>query len=196
LSLQIADELVNGSGLSSRLAQPDHSGEPILVKVMRHILANDKKSLLYKFAADKNHYEKCLTACYRCMHRYGNQQYHGLLDWRLGIDLLKILLDQDYTCGINGGIEDESIWGWAYVADQLAHEAASLFGCKVSRLGDVPHIPIIELTDKNRAAVVHPFWSEEVLRRKYPSLLKIDHFVTTFDLARKMGDVMIRLKEV
>lgn len=196
LSLQIADELVNGSGLSSRLAQPDHAGEPILVKVMRHILANDKKSLLYKFAEDKNHYEKCLTACYRCMHRYGNQQYHGLLDWRLGIDLLKILLDQNYTCGIDGGIEDESTWGWAYVAEQLAQEAASLFGCKVSRLGDVPHIPIIELSDRNRAAVVHPFWSEESLRRKYPSLLEINHFVSTFDLARKMGDVMIRLKEV
>lgn len=196
LSLQLADELVNGSGLSSRLAQMGSSGEPNIVEVMRLILSDEKQSLFTKFAKDKLHYEKCLTACYRCMHRYGNQQYHGLLDWRLGFDLLRILLDPNFTCGIHGGDNNKSAWGWEYVAEQLAQEAASLFACNVTRLPDVPHIPIIEITDKNRAAVIHPFWSEEYLRRTYPRLLEINHFVTTFDLARKMGDVMIRLKEV
>jgi len=195
LALQIADELVNGSGLSSRLAQHNYDGKPNIVSVIEAILSNNDRSQMTRFTSDRHHYQQCLTACYRCLHRYGNQQYHGLLDWRLGFDLLRILMDKNYTCGIDGDFLDHSYWGWQYVAEQLSREAASLLNCQVSRFDGLAHIPIVDISRTNRAAVVHPFWSEEALRKMYPDLLEINHFVNTFDLARKMGDVMVRVSE-
>ena len=42
------------------------------------------------------HEKKCRNACYGCMHRYRNQHYHGLLDWRLGLSFIRILLDGSF----------------------------------------------------------------------------------------------------
>lgn len=39
--------------------------------------------------------KKCDGACYSCMMHYRNLQLHGLLDWRLGQDLLKVMRDPE-----------------------------------------------------------------------------------------------------
>lgn len=52
-----------------------------------------------------------VRACYRCLHRYGNQAYHGLLDWRLGLDAIALLLDSSYT-GLDGHFTASGVRDW------------------------------------------------------------------------------------
>lgn len=193
LSLQIADELVNGSGLCNELAQPDRNGEPRVLGVIREILSGTDASPLHELIAH-DHARECLTGCYRCLHRYGNQQYHGLLDWRLGMDLLGILSDPSFRCGIDGNFGRDGRSDWPAVARALASEASSLFSTSMQVEGG---IPLISLNPGKWAAVVHPFWNLDSLLEENPVLAsnyQVIQFVSTFELSRRMSDVMIRLR--
>jgi len=193
LSLQIADELVNGSGLCNELAQPDRNGEPRVLGVIRRILSGAEGSPLDELVAG-DHARECLTGCYKCLHRYGNQQYHGLLDWRLGMEVLQILSNPNFRCGIDGNFGRAASSDWPKVARVLASEASSLFGTSMQVEGDVP---LISLGPGKWAAVVHPFWNLDSLLEENPGLAhnhEITNFVSTFELSRRMSDAMIRLR--
>ena len=42
---------------------------------------------------DNPHGEECDTSCNRCMRDFYNLSYHGLLDWRLAIDMARLVLN-------------------------------------------------------------------------------------------------------
>lgn len=135
--LQLADRLVNGAGLCDRLRQVGPSGEPIIVEAMRTLLREEADSPLVEMIASA-HSEECLQACYRCLHRYGNQAYHGLLDWRLGLDAIALLLDSSYAAGLSGDFSAPGVKDWAVLSLSLAKEAGSLCGAEVTQAGSVP----------------------------------------------------------
>ncbi|TCS35615.1 RAD3-like DEAD/DEAH box helicase [Paucimonas lemoignei] len=194
--LQISDELVNGSGLCSRLAQ-QINGTPIVLSVMRTIMTERMASPLVDFLA-VNHRSECITGCYRCLHRYGNQPYHGLLDWRLGLDVIQMLLDPTYVAGLDGNFTAPGVQDWPDVARRLAEDAASLLSTEVQRLGN---IPLIGLGDNRWAAVVHPLWARDEIYSRLPSLedfaSEVDKLdvITTFELSRQMGQTLLNLKK-
>ena len=194
--LQMADQLVNGSGLCDRLNQPGLSGEPIILEVMRDVISRRGASPLEELL-DPGHRAECLLACYRCLHRYGNQPYHGLLDWRLGLDVIQLLLDPTYDAGLSGSFLSPGIEDWSTNAAKLAREAASLFGTEVEMAG---HVPVIGLGQARWAAVIHPFWDWNATLERNPELERLEFEegplqpATTFDLSRRMGDLMHRLR--
>ena len=58
-------------------------------------------------------------------------------------------------------------------------------------------IPLISLSSGKWAAVVHPFWNLDSLLEENPGLgnnFEITHYVSTFELSRRMSDVMIKLR--
>ena len=194
--LQIADNLVNGSGLTNRLSQvSDDRKEPIIFSVIRHLLSQES---LQSLRANE-HSNKCFTGCYECLHRYGNQSYHGLLDWRLGLDVMQLAFNPRYLAGLDGDFKFPGITDWHVMAMKLAGEAQRLYSAKLDTKGG---LPVIEI-DKNLnkwAVVVHPFWSGDALRAQNKELdeweMEIGHlsYVSTFDLARRMGETIARLK--
>ena len=191
--LQLADNLVNGSGLCNRLGQNCASGEPIVLNIMRQIIGNRADSPLSDLL-DPDH--KCLSACYRCLHRYGNQGYHGLLDWRLGLDVIEMLLNPTFVAGLNGDFTSPGVAGWPEIARTLASEAAGFFSSELKIIGGVP---LVGLGARRWAAVIHPFWNPESVYNCIPQLEEFaleEHvsFVTSFDLSRRMGETMQRLR--
>ena len=194
--LQMADQLVNGSGLCDRLAQAGLSGEPIVMEVMREIVGNRAQSPLAELIEAK-HREQCLQGCYKCLHRYGNQPYHGLLDWRLGLDVIQLMLDPSSDAGLGGSFTGPGIEDWREQALRLAKEAALLFGTEARMVGDVP---VVGLGGTGVAAVLHPFWDKDSALERNPSLeaLYLEtanmSWTTTFELSRRMGEVMFRLR--
>jgi hypothetical protein len=194
--MQISDDLVNGSGLCNRLNQPGTTGEPIVLEVIREILSGQRKSPL-RGMLKESHRSKCLTGCYHCLHRYGNQTYHGLLDWRLGSTVLQLLLDGQHTAGLDGDFTAPGVADWPAVARQLADEAAGFLSTSVSNIG---HIPLVSTGHGKWAAVIHPLWDWDTVLAANPQLADVYmqsngmSAVTTFDLSRRMGDVLHRLK--
>ncbi len=83
-SIILADKLQNGSGFVSWLN--DHMEE-----VLDAILADD----------EGGGYCTCQTSCYQCLRTYQNQSLHPLLDWRLGRDLIRLMKDGNYLCGLD-----------------------------------------------------------------------------------------------
>ena len=196
--LQVADELVNGSGLTDRLGHPGGgSSEPLVLSVIKEILFNSQLSPV-KPMLEPSHAENCYTGCYRCIHRYGNQPYHGLLDWRLGIDVLSLLIDSSYIAGIDGNYTSPGVATWSSMACNLAFEAATLCspGANVELISGLPAFTV---RPGRRALVVHPFWARESLLERNPQIQELQVteglvLVSTFDLSRRMGATLSTIR--
>jgi hypothetical protein len=159
--LQIADFLVNGAGFCRRLAELD-SGRPRLARLVASLVENSRDSLAGPFF-EGDHPETCARSCYRCLQRYNNRGYHGLLDWRLGIGFLRALLDPSWRAGLDGRFADyPELADWPSLADKAAQEVRRLDPDKrrVKRCGplDLPVVLRPFSGGTEGFVVVHPFW--------------------------------------
>jgi hypothetical protein len=198
--LQVADDLVNGSGLTDRLGQVTTGSDvPIVLEVIRKVLEQREEWPLNEMLA-ADHMGECATGCYRCLHRYGNQAYHGLLDWRLGLDVLQLLNIPGHILGLDHDFSSPGLASWPQLALRLAQEAAAL--CNPgSKVEFIAGLPVFSLRPGGRrAAVVHPFWAEEAVWNMKPELAELNiteglSLVCTFELSRRMGARIAKLRE-
>jgi hypothetical protein len=117
LFAQIADALINGSGFCRRLGEIEKaSGSPRVIEIIDSILCDTQTWPLQDFLGidpDGDHARQCQTSCYRCIQRYGNRRYHGLLDWRLGLSYLRAMASPTYSCCLDDGdLVLPEISGW------------------------------------------------------------------------------------
>ena len=55
-------------------------------------------SKFYKVFIDQSHKESCISgSCYKCIRTYENSMLHGLLDWRLGLDLVAYMGTEKFS---------------------------------------------------------------------------------------------------
>lgn len=198
LVLQLADQLVNGSGFCNQLAQPDNQGRRLVVDAVRALLNPVVQPDFLVDILSEPHASKCFSGCYRCIHRYGNQQYHGLLDWRLGLNTLQALLDDAFLAGLDKDYSAPGLRDWLSMAERLAVEAATLFNMRVEHIDG---LPLIELAPRRWGVVVHPFWSRDGLMsfRTLVADFETDldaplEMLSTFDLVRRMGELIPMLR--
>ena len=92
----LADKLANGAGYCRHLAEVNEKGELHLKNILQNMVKADSKFYLHLV----NHGHQCDSSCYKCMRDYSNMAYHPLLDWRLGLDLVNLCLDKDYTISL------------------------------------------------------------------------------------------------
>lgn len=193
--LQIADFLVNGSGFCRRLAETGSDGRRLIVELVESMLG-DSDPLTAPFFTEKHRID-CARACYRCMQRYGNRSYHGLLDWRLGLGYLRAFLDPTYRSGLDGNWSThKELRDWpriaATVADELVRQKET--ERKAVKLGK-SGMSAVRARGKGgdeHYLVVHPFWRTDAAARPAEPLASaiadaggVVHFVDAFDAARR-----------
>jgi DEAD/DEAH box helicase domain-containing protein len=186
--LQICDSLVNGSGLCDRLSQPA-AGKPMLASLLQSMLREPDAYPLRDFVRGK-HGSDCEQSCYECMQRYGNQPYHGLLDWRLALDYLNLLQDEHFQVHLPGAAKTAWTDSWLTLRDRMITLALRMTP-HPERI-DIGEIPLIRLSRDHDewAAVLHPLWNWDHIVDAIPKLRdfveahRVDK-VTTFDLARR-----------
>ncbi|WP_446892536.1 DEAD/DEAH box helicase [Acinetobacter sp. NS4_7] len=186
--LQICDQLANGAGFSQRLSEDTHdSGSPLILKLIESVLFDDEDLLGIKFKTYK-HKTSCFIACYKCIQRYGNRAYHGLLDWRLGIAFLRLLYDPQYKCGLDGNFNFLELENWY---DQVERSLANVKMFKPAvyttpKLVDMDGLKLWSIQDLQSEKiyyVIHPFWSQVFILEKYKDYLKGDfEFVNSFEV--------------
>lgn len=192
--LQMADTLVNGAGFCRRLAATQgDSNEPLVVELARSMLNNPNDMLVSSFF-DQTHREECGRACYRCLQRYDNRGYHGLLDWRLGLSFLRCLMEPQHRAGLNGDFErSPELRDWPQLAEQAAHDIQRLNPAKreIQMLGPL-NLPVV-LDNEDAFVVVHPFWdvqhslSEEILKTMEAVNGRLSvKFIDTFEASRRL----------
>ena len=195
--LQIADALINGSGLCRRLGETIPGGlRPKILDLLDDILTKlDQWPLVdfLKVSAENNHAAQCHTSCYRCIQRFGNRRYHGLLDWRLGLAYLRSMSTPHYACGLEAqDVRYPEISGWRARAEWLAENVAQMRPGTLTS-DRLPHSGLPYLVEQvggheTRYVIVHPLWSLEssvlsdVLGADWSPELR---FVDTFNLERR-----------
>lgn len=191
--LQIADFLVNGAGFSRRLAS-DEGGRAMIARLIDNLVNDPADRLVAPFFAD-DHPLACARSCYRCLQRYNNRGYHGLLDWRLGLGFLRAMTDASWAAGLNGDWSARELCDWERLAAHAAEELRRLDPQRrcVAQFGPL-NLPVLLDKAADRAFVmVHPFWRlDEAFLGKGPLGATRDavprgrvYFVDTFDVARR-----------
>lgn len=189
--LQIADFLINGAGFCRRLTETD-SGEPLIVRLMRSMVTAPTKDRFVGPFFEEEHRRSCSQACYKCLQRYGNRTFHGLLDWRLGLSFLRVLLDSSWQAGLDGNWDGApELADWPTQTELLA---ASILGLQPDRfepeIGRVGRLELPTIVTKRgaleRFVFVHPFWSiQSVTESLGDGFVGATHFVDTFQAVRR-----------
>jgi hypothetical protein len=190
--LQIADSLINGSGLSRRLGYARSDGTPHIVGIIDEILSDGTRWPLVDFLkveGEDDHAARCQASCYRCIQRYGNRSYHGLLDWRLGLSYLRALVTPDYSCGMDAKDQayPETI-GWHPRALALAEAVASMrpdsLVAEIHKLSGLPSIRE-KHSGGAKMLIAHPLWRTDGAYGKSLSGGDDVIFLDTFNLERR-----------
>lgn len=204
--LQITDHLVNGAGFCERLGRVTKStGETLVSSLIRSIVDDLDEYPLRDFLSEL-HPAECDQACYKCLHRYGNQMYHGLLDWRLGLCFLKSLVDANFDCGLESAnsFNLPYLRDWRDTAIRLAEEMVIRFGGDIQT--DINYetaVPAFRLTSSSSdwVMVQHPLWSREnlsgILDQTFQELQGAGGRIETtdtFELARRQVSEYQRLR--
>jgi hypothetical protein len=137
----------------------------------------------------------CSSGCYQCLLSYRNRPLHGLLDWRMGYDLLSVFRDPNYRCGLDGVFTSPSLASWPAEATRLRDRICSAFPTHLFPVND---LPIPAFRDARRTTLFllsHPLWAPVATTGSilasargatsgaYPQV----RLVNTYDLARRMA---------
>lgn len=145
----ISDRLANGSGFTYWLAE--HWEDILTSKIL-----NSQNSFAEAIMSPE-HRRKCDSSCYDCLQQYRNMNYHGLLDWRLGLSLLRGLASSDFQCGLDGDFSTPDLENWVQTATKLRDTFCASFSCSGEQFGTLPGFVV---GDK-RVIIVHPLWNKE-----------------------------------
>ena len=162
----LTDELANGSGFVRSLY---NDFEAILSETLQPL---NSDSYLGKIHS-QSHQEKCSDACYDCLKIFRNMNWHSLLDWRLGLSMIRLFKDSNFKAGADG-IFDQfvELKDWLMFAENLRDSFIESF----SNFGKTPEereeykcsfngLPAIKYGRRKRKVIliVHPFWNIENL---------------------------------
>ena len=180
----LCDQLENGAGYASELTKSHR-----LEELIRQLSPHDSNTIAaawlerdQRLGYASPHSIECDTSCNRCLREYGNLGYHGLLDWRLALDMariaesreVKVDLDTDWRPGLPNP--------WKSVTDACARvlrklravDDGTMNGMRVFRNPATVHPGILVLR--------HPLWTDD-----HPEWLS-----TVSELAAQGDDLPIR----
>lgn len=164
----LTDELPNGSGFVRHLHDYFSEYLDLLLKTSE-LNDSELKSYTEKLRS-KDHYEHCQDSCYECLKVFRNMNYHGLLDWRLGLGLLRIMKDSNYKSGVDGNFNFPELHNWQKLAEKSRTEFIKSFfdlskeeqNTRLDRYRDTEILlPNFRVNKGTIVIITHPFWDLE-----------------------------------
>jgi len=182
----INDNLENGAGFTAWLSE-----EQNWRRILESITGPDPPSgsFIEKLLSSE-HFRDCLTASYCCLCQYRNMSYHALLDWRLGLAVLRVLSNSSYLCGVDGNFSYPELTDWMHLARNLR----TIFCRSFTACQEIDFGPLYGWKVGNRNVIVtHPLWNNVrphgILAEALATLKADDEvrFIDTFNLHRRMS---------
>lgn len=150
----VSDSLENGAGYSTFLGQEQHFEELlrfILGQAAPHWTRGSTAGTFHGPLVDHSHEAACASSCHRCLREFGNMAYHALLDWRLGLDMARLALDDHAPI-------DLSINYWATFSDTIA---AAYFGGLGLTQRTVSGLRVgVNPYTSEAIVLIHPLWDQ------------------------------------
>lgn len=183
------DFLANGSGYTHWLAD---NWQMLLHKA---VSITSVSGTYASFLISDAHRSACDSACYDCLLSYRNMRYHGLLDWRLGLSLLRILADPAFCAGADGDFSAPEFAGWESFARQQCRDFCQIFGLSMEQYGELPGFQ----TMQGYVITVHPLWDRvnpgqllQATQRAIGGSASVS-YVDTFNMMRRPSSTYRRL---
>ena len=154
--LFFVEKLENGAGYCNYLNDKSQPNIPRLVLID----PLQKDGNIYSLLKDEKHIKNCSSSCYDCLRDYYNQQYHSILDWRLGLDLARVSFDNEF-------VADFTSEYWVLHIYELVTQLA--FRKKGKRQEIDNGINIIKCGSEIYL-ITHPFWSDKYIQKLRKSI--------------------------
>lgn len=147
---------------------------------------------------------ECQSACYKCLLSYRNRPLHGLLDWKIGCDLLQVIRSNSFACGLDGNFTiHPSLQAWRNEAQNLRDGFCTAFPRVVEPLTGNGLPGFRSRMTRDTYIISHPLWSGVQTPDSYlieacrlhgidPSTTRL---INSFDLSRRMAWCRERLTE-
>jgi rubrerythrin len=150
-SIYMMEQLENGAGYTDYLASL--TAEKKSQVFIEPLLKNGN---IYNFLTGK-HQDQCDTSCYDCLCDYYNQQKHGLLNWRLGLDIASLSENDSY---------------FPTYASENSYWCSILLKIEEIIKKNSPNTDLIKEDtfwytrfENNIKIIYHPLWSDEYITR-------------------------------
>jgi hypothetical protein len=144
----LSDHLANGAGFVAWVHE--HWNELIATATS----TTEPENTFIGSLASTRHRRACDSSGYDCLRQYRNMSYHSLLDWRLGLSLLRCLARTDFRAGLDSEFGTPDLDGWLPSAVELRDAFCDSFGCDRQTFGELPGLEVGGL----QVIVVHPLW--------------------------------------
>ena len=144
----LSDHLTNGSGYVAWV----HNN---WAAVLACATSSDERANTFIGAlTSDSHRQNCDSAGYDCLRQYRNMIFHGLLDWRLGLSLLRSLSDNTFVCGLDRDFAAPDLDRWQEFARERRDAFCGTFGCTPRDFGPLPGLVV----GAQQVVIVHPLW--------------------------------------
>jgi hypothetical protein len=142
----LSDALENGAGYCTHLGEPGRF-EALLEFIVGGGTPPDDS--FWRPLVDAPHEEECASSCHRCLREFGNMAYHPLLDWRTGLDMVRLALDPCAQIDLRYPY-------WATLLNRIAGPYFSGLGLTAGQLGGLD--AGIDPAQHLAVVLVHPLW--------------------------------------
>jgi Lhr-like helicase len=142
----ISDSLENGAGYSTHLGT-SHEFEQLLEFILG--LGTKPNRTFIEPLVLAGHETECASSCHRCLREFGNMAYHPLLDWRLGLDMVRLALDTHADIGLHYDY-------WASLVGRIAPNYFTGLGCTPAVFGTLQ--AGIDPINNEAVILTHPMW--------------------------------------
>ena len=144
----LSDHLANGAGFVAWIQQ---NWAALLARATS---TSQPANTFIGALIEPGHRAACDSSGYDCLRQYRNMSYHGLLDWRLGLSLLRCLDSSTFSAGLDGDFSTPDMDGWIAFATERRNAFCATFGCTATQFGPLPGFEIGGM----QVIVVHPLW--------------------------------------
>lgn len=164
-SIYLSDALPNGAGIVSYLYEGNN-----LEQLIKSIVSFDtfdaaktsKDKSFMQYIISDEHRKDCLTSCQQCLMSYNNRGFHHVLDWRLGVGILRLMLDDSYDFGFSQDSRQkyEELKDW----DHIVNACAEKLKCDHIEVGKNYWIDQSGVCN----IIYHPLWNREKVYESVP----------------------------
>jgi DEAD/DEAH box helicase domain-containing protein len=189
----LSDRLPNGAGFVRWMAQN-------LNTLLEMCLGQARRNDFFVEITSPAHRDSCHLSCPDCIRHYRNMSYHGLLDWRLGLSLLRIMKDSTHQCGVNDSqdvleaFSPPELSDWIERATALRDQICQNFQWRPGLFGELPGFSFEDAMNRSRNGIlIHPLWSRDAITGRLAEAVANagdpDRVILadTFNLARRMS---------
>ncbi|MDE0161344.1 MAG: DEAD/DEAH box helicase [Acidimicrobiaceae bacterium] len=175
----LSDHLTNGSGY---VAWVHDNWAAVLARATSSV--EPANTFIGALTSD-SHRQNCDSSGYDCLRQYRNMTFHGLLDWRLGLSLIKSLSDSTFACGLDRDFTAPDLDGWQEFAQERRDAFCNTFGCTPRDCGPLPGFAV----GTQHVVIVHPLWDPHkplgLLAEAHAAVSSPPQHLDTFNLLRR-----------